>query len=114
MIEQPAARPAPTSVPIRGTEVYCSVARAGWQPAFNRLLDSASIMDTPTSMLPIYVLLGLLILVIGLHAVFPRYEWRPVNPDGTAFIAYDRWDGRWQRVTYDDQGKLHLADVYIP
>lgn len=55
-------------------------------------------------------LLGVLIL-LGAHVAFPRYDWRPVG-DGHAVMIYDRWSGRFQRAEWNSAGKLLLMDVY--
>jgi hypothetical protein len=60
------------------------------------------------------VLAGLAVLALFAHSFFPRYDWRSVNPDGTAIIVYDRWSGRFQRAVYDENGRVKAMDVYTP
>jgi hypothetical protein len=60
------------------------------------------------------VLAALAVLALFVHALFPRYEFRPVNPDGTAIVVYDRWSGRFQRAVYDADGRVKPMDVYTP
>jgi len=60
------------------------------------------------------VLAGLAVLSLFVHTLFPRYEWRTVNPDGTALVVYDRWSGRFQRATYAEDGHVKAMDVYTP
>jgi hypothetical protein len=60
------------------------------------------------------VLAALAVAALFLHVVFPRYEFRSVNPDGTAIVVYDRWSGRFQRAVYDDNGRVKPMDVYTP
>ena len=60
------------------------------------------------------VLAALAIGALFMHAVFPRYEFRSVNPDGTAIVVYDRWNGRFQRAVYDETGRVKPMDVYTP
>ena len=61
-----------------------------------------------------YVIAALFAVALLLHAVFPRYEWRPVGENGTGIVVYDRWSGRFQRATYDEKGALRVMDVYTP
>lgn len=53
----------------------------------------------------------LIVLLLALRVVFPRYDWRPVG-DGRAVIVYDKWTGRFQRAEWNADGKLQLMDVY--
>jgi hypothetical protein len=59
-----------------------------------------------------------MVIVIGvalvLHAVFPRYEWHAVNPDGTAIVIYDRWGGAFQRAVWDDKGDVKPSQPFKP
>jgi hypothetical protein len=61
-------------------------------------------------------LVAVSVLALGVlaHALFPRYDWRPVGPDGAAIVVYDRWTGRFQRALYDDKGVLRVMDVFTP
>ena len=62
-----------------------------------------------------FVALGVLVLVVFAYHYMPRYEWRTVSDSGSvSIIVYDRWTGRMQRAVYDDAGKLHVGDVYVP
>jgi len=60
------------------------------------------------------VIAALAVASLFVHAVFPRYEWRTANPEGTAIIVYDRWSGRFQRAVYDASGRVKPMDVYTP
>ena len=60
------------------------------------------------------VLAALAIAALFVRAVFPRYEFRPVNPDGTAIVVYDRWSGKFQRAVYDEGGRVKPMDVFTP
>lgn len=60
------------------------------------------------------VLAALAVAALFVHAVFPRYEFRSVNPDGTAIVVYDRWSGKFQRAVYDETGHVKPMDVYTP
>jgi len=60
------------------------------------------------------VLAALAVAALFVHAVFPRYEFRPVNPDGTAIVVYDRWSGKFQRAVYDETGRVKPMDVFTP
>lgn len=74
-----------------------------------------SAKTTVDRFLAIYVLLGLVLLVAGFHAVFPRYEWRMIDQAGRInVVVYDKWTGRIQRAFYDDSGKLNVMAVYTP
>jgi hypothetical protein len=57
---------------------------------------------------------ALIALALVLHAVFPRYEWRPANPDGTAILIYDRWGGAFQRAAWDDKGDVKPTQPFKP
>jgi hypothetical protein len=61
-----------------------------------------------------WALLGVLLGGILVHTLFPRYEWRAVNADGTALMVYDRWSGRFQRAAYNADGRVHAWEVYTP
>jgi hypothetical protein len=61
-----------------------------------------------------WAMLGVILAGILLHVLFPRYEWRAVNDQGSALIVYDRWSGRFQRAEYDPGGKVKPMDVYTP
>ena len=59
--------------------------------------------------------IGVLIAVaLILHAVYPRYEWRTANPDGTAIVIYDRWGGAFQRASWDDKGNVTPTQPFRP
>lgn len=51
---------------------------------------------------------------IGLHALFPRYQFAVIGSDGKAMIIYDRWAGRFQRAVYDEHGEPTLTRVLTP
>jgi hypothetical protein len=67
-----------------------------------------SILERHAGLVIVAIIIGLAITLTGF---VPRREWKAVNPDGTAIIEYDRWTGRFQRVTFTDKGNL-LSDVY--
>lgn len=73
----------------------------GTAPTFDRFVVAA-------------VLAALGVLALFVHALFPRYEFRPVNADGTAIVIYDRWSGRFQRAVYDSDGRVKPMDVFTP
>jgi hypothetical protein len=56
----------------------------------------------------------LLAVAIILHALFPRFEWRTVNPDGTAIVIYDRWGGAFQRAEWDAKGDVKPTQPFKP
>lgn len=59
--------------------------------------------------------IGLLIAFgLILHAVYPRYEWRTANPDGTAIVIYDKWGGAFQRSSWDDKGNVVPTQPFKP
>ena len=61
-----------------------------------------------------WLIIALLALAAALiiHAVFPRYDWTVQTND--TVVVYDRWEGRFQRAVFDDDGTLNLSDVYQP
>ncbi len=61
-----------------------------------------------------WALLAAIVFGIAAHAFLPRYEWRSVNPDGTALVVFDKWSGRFQRAAYDESGRVKAMDVYTP
>jgi hypothetical protein len=61
-----------------------------------------------------WALLGVILIGVLVHALFPRYEWRTVSENGSAIVVYDRWNGRFQRAEYDASGKVKPMDVYTP
>ena len=60
------------------------------------------------------IIAALAVAAIFVHALFPRYEWRTVNAEGTAIVVYDRWGGRFQRAVYDEMGRVKSMDAYTP
>ena len=56
------------------------------------------------------------LLAVGLilHAVYPRYEWRVANPDGTAIVIYDRWGGAFQRAAWNEKGDVTPTQPFKP
>lgn len=62
-----------------------------------------------------WLIIALLVLSAALvfHAVFPRYEWH-VEPGGGAVVVYDRWQGRFQRAVFQDDGALTPSQVFVP
>jgi hypothetical protein len=61
-----------------------------------------------------WALLGVILLGVLVHTLFPRYEWRAVDGNGSSIVVYDRWNGRFQRAQYDADGKVKPMDVYTP
>jgi hypothetical protein len=61
-----------------------------------------------------WALLGVILIGVLVHTLFPRYEWRAVNANGSSIVVYDRWSGRFQRAEYDASGKVKPMDVYTP
>jgi hypothetical protein len=61
-----------------------------------------------------WALIGAIVIGIFAHSFIPRYEWRPVNANGTALVVYDRWTGRFQRAEYDEAGKVKAMEVFAP
>jgi hypothetical protein len=61
--------------------------------------------------LPIYILLGLVIVIGAFHVIFPRYDVRTTSADGRVIVVVDRWTGKIQRAAYSDTGKIQLDDV---
>lgn len=55
-----------------------------------------------------------IVLVLILHTVFPRYEWRTFGNDGSILVVYDRWGNYFQRATYDEQGHVKPMDPFKP
>jgi hypothetical protein len=61
-----------------------------------------------------WAFLGVILIGVLVHTLFPRYDWRPVNDSGSALVIYDRWSGRFQRAEYDASGKAKAMEVYTP
>jgi hypothetical protein len=61
-----------------------------------------------------WALFGAIVAGIFAHSFLPRYDWRAVNPTGTAIVVYDRWTGRFQRAEYDPAGKVKAMEVFTP
>jgi hypothetical protein len=66
--------------------------------------------DVPT-VVWIAVAAILIALAIGLHGIMPRYEF---SSNGSSVVVYDRWTGRFQRATYNEQGEPTLSQVVRP
>lgn len=62
-----------------------------------------------------WLIIALLAVAAGLvfNTVFPRYEWT-VQADGTTVVVFDRWQGRFQRADFQDDGTLKGWPVYVP
>ena len=62
-----------------------------------------------------WLIIALLAVAAGLvfNAVFPRYEWN-VRADGGSVVVFDRWQGRFQRADFQEDGTLSGWPVYIP
>jgi len=60
----------------------------------------------------------ILVLVIGVvlfvHTVFPRFEWRTFGNDGSIVVVYDRWSNSFQRAVYDEHGKVTAQQPFKP
>jgi hypothetical protein len=62
-----------------------------------------------------FVALGVLILVVFAYIYMPRYDVRTLgDSNSVSVVVIDRWTGRIQRAVYDNEGKLHVNDVYVP
>jgi hypothetical protein len=61
-----------------------------------------------------YAMAIILGLAVVLHAVFPRYEWRSVSADGMAIVVYDRWNGSFQHVRWDEKGSAKPTEPFRP
>ena len=61
-----------------------------------------------------WLIIALLALAAALvfHAVFPRYDWSTQTND--TVVVYDRWQGRFQRAAFNNDGSLNLSDVFQP
>ena len=61
-----------------------------------------------------WLIIALLAVAAGLvfHAVFPRYEWT-VQADGTSVVVFDRWQGRFRRADFQNDGTLKGWPVYV-
>lgn len=62
-----------------------------------------------------WLIIALLAIAAALvfHALVPRYEWQ-VESDGATVVVYDRWQGRFQRADFQDDGTLRSWPVYVP
>ena len=62
-----------------------------------------------------WLIVALLAVTAGLvfNALFPRYEWS-VQADGDTIVVFDRWQGRFQRADYQEDGTLQARPVYLP
>ncbi len=62
-----------------------------------------------------WVVIAMLALAAALvfHALFPRFDWS-VQRDGTTVVVYDRWQGRFQRVVFLEDGTLRASAVWTP
>jgi hypothetical protein len=62
-----------------------------------------------------FVALGVLMLLVFAYLYMPRYDVRTLGESGSVtIVVIDRWTGRIQRAVYDEGGKLHVSDVYVP
>ena len=62
-----------------------------------------------------FVALGVLMLVVFAYIYMPRYDVRTLgDSNAVTIVVIDRWTGRIQRAVYDEAGKLHVNDVYVP
>ncbi len=61
------------------------------------------------------LIIALLALTAALvfFALFPRYDWN-VEQQGTSMIVFDRWQGRFQRAAFQEDGTLRSWDVFTP
>lgn len=62
-----------------------------------------------------WVIIALLAVAAGLvfNAIFPRYEWS-VEANGDSVVVFDKWQGRFQRADFQDDGTLRGWPVYVP
>jgi hypothetical protein len=62
-----------------------------------------------------FVALGVLVLLVFAYIYMPRYDVRTLgDSNSVGIVVIDRWTGRIQRAVYDNDGKLHVNDVYVP
>jgi hypothetical protein len=62
-----------------------------------------------------FVALGVLMLLVFAYIYMPRYDIRTLGDSrSVTIVVIDRWTGRIQRAVYDEAGKLHVNDVYVP
>jgi hypothetical protein len=62
-----------------------------------------------------FVALGVLMLLVFAYIYMPRYDVRTLGDSGSLrIVVIDRWTGRIQHASYDNTGKLHVSDVYVP
>lgn len=55
-----------------------------------------------------------LAVAIVLHALLPRYEFVQVGGDTISVLVFDRWTGRFQRITYNEDGQPVATPVVRP
>ena len=67
----------------------------------------------PSDLWKLVLAIGL-VVVLMLHAVFPRYDVRVEGPAGTVIVVYDRWSNYVQRAVYDEQGHVKPWDPFKP
>ena len=62
-----------------------------------------------------FVALGVLLIAVFAYIYMPRYDIRTLgDANAVTVIVIDRWTGRIQHAVYDNAGKLHVNDVYVP
>jgi hypothetical protein len=62
-----------------------------------------------------FVALGVFVLLGFAYIYMPRYDVRTLGDSrSVSIVVIDRWTGRIQRAVYDDAGKLHVNDVFVP
>jgi hypothetical protein len=62
-----------------------------------------------------FVALGVLVLLVFAWIYMPRYDIRTLgDSSAVTIVVIDRWTGRIQRAVYDNAGKLHVNDVFVP
>ena len=62
---------------------------------------------------PLIIALLALTAALVFFALFPRYDWN-VEQQGTSVIVFDRWQGRFQRAAFQEDGTLQVWDVFAP
>ena len=62
---------------------------------------------------PLIIALLALTAALVFFGLFPRYEWE-VEQQGSSVVVFDRWQGRFQRVAFLEDGTLKAWGVYVP
>jgi len=70
------------------------------------------VLDALQRSVVLLIVAVLIAVAVFIHALLPRYDWKPVTSDGRSMIIYDKWAGRFQRATFLETGRIQLSDVY--